>query len=140
VKGKTVLKCVTASMCLSACVSKQVTYKDIVGFYSENIPGISETLDIREDGKYVHSIHQNGNIKLNLGTWSFSDNREDYRVVFSDFRFSNTAWNKGRTNGEWPAIPDWHNGRMTILITVDSPEHYYFEKLPVKYEEPSGSD
>ena len=73
---------------LASCSSKPVEQRELYGLWKANYPDAEDTIEIREDGTYIHKNIQKGLPDItNFGTWDLEpiDSSGYQRVFFKDF-------------------------------------------------------
>jgi hypothetical protein len=110
------------------------TEEDMIGLYTPNFNIGKETLELLNDGTYVH-LYQGGSNKdfINKGSWSINSNGRKTTLTLKKFKFapigeSNSPWfQMSRDVGSFETmVLKGRNG--TIRITVDEDEAFYFFK------------
>lgn len=76
-----------AAVTSTGCAMENIDRTDLVGRYVANYENAIDTLELREDGTYVHHYKSLTGDKefTNTNTWEFEYKDEKPRIIFSEF-------------------------------------------------------
>lgn len=106
------------------CTSK-VTRQELVGVFFANLPNENDTLDLREDGTYVHSFSSGDTSASSQGgRWMIEPESDgETRITFDHFVLA-IGPHKSSSPGFWPASAEKRFGKVRLIINDDMGLYY----------------
>jgi hypothetical protein len=113
--------CLVSLLLVGGC-SKAIEHDEILGHYQLSTPQFRDTLELYDDGSYIHSFTSpTGDVTIDRGRWEFTRESGRLALVFHGFTHRARAYyapSAPREAGMWPVVIE-KTWRGQIRLEVD---------------------
>ena len=103
---------------LGACRTNVIEVEEVVGKYAINRHGITDEIEVRVDGRYVHSFGAAASVRSHGGTWTLERADGEQVITFNDFIFGLEGHGSGKP-AFWVVSPERVSGRTRLVVDDD---------------------